>query len=115
MQYGYIRMETEDAQTYKSRTTELEAFSVAKIYTDQNAAGTDIPPNLAALLAELQPRDEIITHACTTLSTDEVVLQKIIARIRNKEASVRFLDLHDHGMENPALKALKAKNTQRWY
>lgn len=115
MQYGYIRMGTEDAQTYNDLAAELEKFSVAKIFADKNATGTEIQPELAALLEELHPRDEIITHACTSLSTDEVVLQKIIARIRNKKASVRFLDLSGHGMENPALRALKAQNTQRWY
>ena len=115
MQYGYIRQKTVDQAEYDQLAAELKDFSVEKIYGDVSAADDEIPPDLTALLASLEPRDEIITHACTSLSSNEVVLQKIIARIRNKKASVRFLDLHNHGMENPALRALQAKNTQRWY
>ncbi len=115
MQYGYIRTGAGGAQSYQELVAELEPFALAKIYSDQGSGGTELPPQLAALLEALQPRDEIVTHACTSLSTDEAALQKIIAKIRNKKASVRFLDLHSHGMENPTLRALKAKQTQRWY
>lgn len=110
MNYGYIRTGSGD---YDTLSKELSAFDVAEIYSDGDSA-EEIPPQLAALLEKLEPRDVVITHACTSLSKDESVLQKIIARIRKKKAAVRFLDLSDHGMENPALRALRAKQTQRW-
>lgn len=115
MQYGYIRMENADPGILSSRNAELESFKPEKIYVDQNAGGEEINPQLTELLDNLQPGDEIIVKACTTLSTDENTLQKIIAKIRNKKASVRFLDLSSHGMENPILRARKAQQTQRWY
>lgn len=114
MQYGYIRMENADPGTLSARKAELDSFKPEKIYVDENAAGEEINPQLAELLDNLQAGDEIVVKACTTLSTDENTLQKVIAKIRNKKASVRFLDLSNHGMENPILRARKAQQTQRW-
>ena len=114
MQYGYIRLEKPDQEALEARKKELEEFTPDRFFVDENASGEAIAPELASLLEILEPRDTIITHACTTLSTDEAELQKIINRIRKKKASVRFLDLSNHGMENPVLRALKAKQTQRW-
>lgn len=114
MQYGYIRTDKIDAEKVQSLEKELDKFSVEKIFTDEGLPGTEIQPQLQALIDLLQPRDEIVTHACTSLSTDENLLQKIIAKVRNKKAKIRFIDLTDHGMENPILRARKAQNTQRW-
>lgn len=114
MQYGYIRMENADPGKLSARKAELDTFKPEKIFVDENADGEEINPQLAELLENLQAGDEIVVKACTTLSTNENTLQKIIARIRNKKASVRFLDLSNHGMENPILRARQAQQTQRW-
>ena len=114
MHYGYIRLEKANAAALEERKKELEEFSPDDYFVDENAAGDVIAPRLGELLELLEPRDTIVTRSCTTLSTDEAELQKIINRIRKKKANVRFLDLSSHGMENPVLRALKAKQTQRW-
>lgn len=108
MQYGYIRTNTENQSTQETYTAELRSFSLEHIFIDQNQSGAQIPPQLETLLETLQPYDTIVTHACTTLCEDPAIFQKIIAKIRNKKCSVRFLDLHDHGMTNPILKARKS-------
>ena len=114
MQYGYIRMENADPGTLSARKAELDAFKPEKFFVDENTNGEEINPQLAELLDTLQAGDEIVVKSCTTLSTDENTLQKIIAKIRNRKASVRFLDLSSHGMENPILRARQAHQTQRW-
>lgn len=103
MQYGYIRTEPNN-QSRDEFVKELEPFQPAKVFVDSNLPGNEIQPELAKLLDILEPRDFIVTHACTTLSTDDVLFQKIIAKIRNKHCSVRFLDLSNHGLQNPIAK-----------
>ena len=112
MNYGYIRAKT--PEEYDDMAKALAAEHAIAAFFSDGESQEEFPAGLTELLETLEPRDVIITQSCTALSTDEVTLQKIIAKIRKKKCAVRFLDLTNHGMENPALRALKAKQTQRW-
>ena len=111
MNYGYIRAKTPEEYDEMAKALAAE-HAIAAFFSDGESQ-EEFPAGLTELLEILEPRDVIITQSCTAL-TDEVTLQKIIAIIRKKKCAVRFLDLTNHGMENPALRALKAKQTQRW-
>ena len=108
MNYGYIRAKTPEEYDEMAKALAAE-HAIAAFFSDGESQ-EEFPAGLTELLEILEPRDVIITQ----FSTDEVTLQKIIAIIRKKKCAVRFLDLTNHGMENPALRALKAKQTQRW-
>ncbi len=111
MRFGYIN--TSVVKNHDEIRQEILKFDPEKIIIDEDT-NEEITPKMQELLKTLTGRDEIVTYSCNMLSTSENTLQVIIAKIRNRKSTVRFIDLSSHGMENPRTRALKEKMTQRW-
>ena len=79
MNYGYIRAKTPEEYDEMAKALAAE-HAIAAFFSDGESQ-EEFPAGLTELLETLEPRDVIITQSCTALSTDEVTLQKIIAKM----------------------------------